>query len=169
MIKVDWDNVPEECKWAAQDENGNIYAYVDEPSPSGMDQDGVQYWQPLGRESAKQLSMANNDTVVEDWRESLVKRPVDKPVGYVKDTTDTILIERGSRYGKFKDLALIDQNLKAALHESPNWWMLDAHHQTALEMIAHKMSRILNGDPNYEDSWVDIAGYAKLGMGRNYD
>jgi hypothetical protein len=29
-------------------------------------------------------------------------------------------------------------------------------------MICHKIARILNGDPNYADSWVDIAGYAQL-------
>lgn len=29
-------------------------------------------------------------------------------------------------------------------------------------MIAHKIARILNGDPDYDDSWVDIAGYATL-------
>lgn len=29
-------------------------------------------------------------------------------------------------------------------------------------MIAHKLGRIINGDPNYSDSWHDIAGYAKL-------
>lgn len=31
-----------------------------------------------------------------------------------------------------------------------------------LEMIAHKIARILNGDPNYADNWHDIAGYATL-------
>jgi len=29
-------------------------------------------------------------------------------------------------------------------------------------MICHKIGRIVNGDPNYYDSWADIAGYAKL-------
>jgi len=29
-------------------------------------------------------------------------------------------------------------------------------------MICHKISRIVNGDPNYKDSWHDIIGYAKL-------
>lgn len=33
-------------------------------------------------------------------------------------------------------------------------------------MIAHKIGRILNGDPNYRDSWDDIAGYAKLAADR---
>jgi len=32
----------------------------------------------------------------------------------------------------------------------------------ALDMIAHKIGRIVNGDPDYEDSWRDIAGYATL-------
>ena len=29
-------------------------------------------------------------------------------------------------------------------------------------MIAVKIARILNGDPNHFDSWIDIAGYATL-------
>lgn len=32
----------------------------------------------------------------------------------------------------------------------------------ALEMIASKIARILNGNTNNEDSWRDIAGYATL-------
>jgi hypothetical protein len=31
-----------------------------------------------------------------------------------------------------------------------------------MDMIMHKIGRIVNGDPDYADSWVDIAGYAKL-------
>ena len=34
--------------------------------------------------------------------------------------------------------------------------------QESLDMICHKIARIVNGDPDYADSWVDIAGYAKL-------
>jgi hypothetical protein len=32
----------------------------------------------------------------------------------------------------------------------------------ALDMIATKISRIVNGNPNHTDSWTDIAGYATL-------
>jgi hypothetical protein len=31
-----------------------------------------------------------------------------------------------------------------------------------LEMIAHKIGRVLAGDPNHADHWDDIAGYARL-------
>ena len=33
----------------------------------------------------------------------------------------------------------------------------------ALELIQVKISRIINGDPNWADHWNDIIGYAKLG------
>ena len=29
-------------------------------------------------------------------------------------------------------------------------------------MIAHKIGRILAGDPSFQDHWADIAGYATL-------
>lgn len=73
-----------------------------------------------------------------------------------------VLQERGTRYGEFKTHAYITQNLKVAMADSPNWDTLANDHRESLEMIAHKIGRILNGDPNYADSWVDIAGYAKL-------
>ena len=75
---------------------------------------------------------------------------------------DKTLEERGSRYGRFVDHARITWNIKRAMAESPNWGKLtDAQHE-ALEMIAHKIGRILNGDPDYADSYRDIAGYATL-------
>lgn len=73
-----------------------------------------------------------------------------------------VLAERGTRYGEFKEHALIAQNLKYEMKQAPGWQRLDADQREALEMIQHKIARILNGDPNYADSWTDIAGYAKL-------
>lgn len=72
------------------------------------------------------------------------------------------LNERGNRYGLFARHADITQNIKRAMADSPNWDTLTPAHREALEMIAHKVGRILNGDPNYKDSWVDIEGYAHL-------
>lgn len=75
---------------------------------------------------------------------------------------DAVLDERGSRYGKFTEHALITQNIKTAMRHSPNWRKLPEDMKEALEMVAHKIGRILNGDPNYDDSWVDIVGYTQL-------
>jgi hypothetical protein len=79
------------------------------------------------------------------------------------DTIESTLKERGNRYGEFEGHAKITQDLKRTMRQTENWKLALSHSQReALEMIAHKIGRILNGDPNYDDSWVDIAGYAKL-------
>jgi len=72
------------------------------------------------------------------------------------------LIERGTRYGAFDMHANITQDLKAVMRDAHKWESLKPDQKEALEMLAHKIGRILNGDPNYDDSWIDIAGYAKL-------
>jgi hypothetical protein len=77
-------------------------------------------------------------------------------------TIENTLAERETRYGKFTDHAEITQNIKAAMVSSKNWKDLSKDKKEALEMIAHKIGRILNGDPEYLDSWHDIVGYAKL-------
>lgn len=77
-------------------------------------------------------------------------------------TTDDILAERGQRYGDFDKHADITQSLKKAMASTPGWQRLAPDQREALEMNAHKIGRILNGDPDYVDSWEDIAGYAKL-------
>jgi len=71
-----------------------------------------------------------------------------------------VLAERGSRYGEFKRHAQITMALKDVIERYGD--SLDDTQTEALHMIAHKIGRILNGDPTYVDSWVDIAGYAKL-------
>lgn len=79
-----------------------------------------------------------------------------------KDSIHEILEERGSRYGPFAGHARITQSLKQGMRYMTNWGSLTDSQQEALEMIVHKIGRILNGDPNYLDSWVDIAGYTQL-------
>lgn len=76
------------------------------------------------------------------------------------------LVERGKRYGKFTGHAKVSQDIQRAILlglQNRDTAVELADDQTeALFMIAHKIGRIVNGDPWYADSWVDIAGYAKL-------
>ena len=75
---------------------------------------------------------------------------------------NTTLAERGKRYGAFSGHAVLTQSLKAVFASAPKYEQTTPIHREALDMIAHKIGRILNGDPNYADSWHDIAGYATL-------
>lgn len=77
-------------------------------------------------------------------------------------TIENTLEQRGTRYGIFAEHARITQNIKRAMQDSPNWQTLRDDQREALEMTAHKIGRILNGDPDYHDSWYDVIGYTKL-------
>lgn len=72
------------------------------------------------------------------------------------------LAQRGSTYGDFREQGRITQNLKRAMQDSPNWSALPDYFREGLDMIQHKVSRILNGDPFYDDNIHDMIGYSKL-------
>lgn len=81
--------------------------------------------------------------------------------------TDVIatLNERGERYGRFEDHAVIAQQLQDVIrgaHGGAGWDGLAPDQKQALTVITDKVARMLNGDPTYRDNWHDIVGYAKL-------
>lgn len=76
----------------------------------------------------------------------------------VEDT----LAERGKIYGSYPDLSTQAQALKNVMRSHIGWSNLEPAHKETLELIATKIARVLNGDPNYADNWRDIAGYATL-------
>lgn len=82
----------------------------------------------------------------------------------LKKETDvnSVLQERGNRYGKFEDNARISQDLKdvCTFHGQE----LHPVFKEALDNICQKIARVVNGDQFYEDNWVDIQGYAKLAL-----
>lgn len=75
---------------------------------------------------------------------------------------NSVLQVRGSRYGTLMSNATISQGLKEILHSSSNWEAMPPDMREALDMIVHKISRIVEGDFNYDDSWIDISGYSTL-------
>lgn len=72
------------------------------------------------------------------------------------------LEQRGSRYGKFKDVAATTYALQEILRDAKNHEHMTDDQVIALDMICNKMARIVNGDPSYVDNWHDISGYATL-------
>ena len=93
----------------------------------------------------------------------------------MSQTIQETLIERGSRYGSFKDHAELSVALEDTFYK--HIWEkrlltdatiedMDNHFppymQESMKLIFHKIARIANGDPFYDDSWRDIAGYAQL-------
>jgi hypothetical protein len=76
--------------------------------------------------------------------------------------TDELLNERGKTHGDYSRHAEITQSLKDYMRSCPNWNSLTPSQKETLDMNAHKVGRILAGNPNFADHWDDIAGYARL-------
>lgn len=80
----------------------------------------------------------------------------------MSDLAET-LSQRGKVYGPFLRQASIACDLKGVMRSYIRWEdQLAPDQREALEMMAIKIARIINGDPNHADSWHDIAGYAQL-------
>jgi hypothetical protein len=77
-------------------------------------------------------------------------------------STDDILAERQKTHGVYAQHACITQRLKTIIRGTEGWYSLSDVQRETLEMTAHKIGRILAGDPNFADHWADIAGYNQL-------
>ena len=78
-----------------------------------------------------------------------------------QQTIESTLSQRQTQYGCYEDVAQVTQQILSALRIG-NYDKLPAPMKESLHMIASKMARIVNGDPEYFDNWHDIGGYAKL-------
>lgn len=80
------------------------------------------------------------------------------------------LSDRDKTHGSYPLVAQTIQDLKVytrmaddrARKNNPDRPNLTPAQAEGLDMIMHKVGRILNGDPNTADHWHDIAGYATL-------
>jgi hypothetical protein len=77
---------------------------------------------------------------------------------------DTILDQRADQYGSFMQSADSAIRIKGIIHNAVarNDMHMFPDQLLALDMIAVKISRIIHGNAAHRDSWLDIAGYAKL-------
>ena len=77
----------------------------------------------------------------------------------MSDVKDT-LAERRNMHGDFQLGSAVAQSIKDALdcHQDK----FSPAQRESLDQIATKMARIVCGDPNIIDHWLDIEGYARL-------
>ena len=68
----------------------------------------------------------------------------------VNDTLE----ERGSRYGNYLQQTQISNDLRTVMVNTKGWENLEVDQEDALTMIAVKLSRILNGTPDYSDNMI---------------
>ena len=77
-------------------------------------------------------------------------------------STEKLRKARGSTHGDFAEGAVICQGIMDLLMTGISWTKMNPVQREAAHMIAHKLQRIVTGDPDIDDHWDDIAGYAHL-------
>jgi len=80
----------------------------------------------------------------------------------VSDEARRILEERERTHGQFSDVASLSQSIKDVLRRPVGWDAMPDHAREALDMMASKIARIVSGDHQFKDHWIDIVGYATL-------
>jgi transposase-like protein len=90
-------------------------------------------------------------------------KPTPKPEPEVSGV-GKVLDARAEQYGSFMQSSDTTIRIKGIMHNAVarNAVHLYPDQLQALDMIATKLSRIVHGNPNHLDSWIDIAGYATL-------
>lgn len=113
-----------------------------------------------------------NDATPEEWNKAhtehlgeLLRKKLEQTDGVVR----TILNDREKNYGDYSDVSDTSQRIKYVLRQNPGWEDLYPFQRESLDMIANKIARIINGNNEYADSWVDICGYAQLVVDRLKD
>ena len=122
---------------------------------------------PIYKPTIKENTMTDTntpDSIIPPVPGDFVVTPT--PVTLQTGGTDinSLLAEREKQYGSFTGYSYIANNLKNALRQGTmnGWDELSADKKEALDMIACKIARILNGNPDNLNSWEDICGYSQL-------
>ena len=74
----------------------------------------------------------------------------------------SVLKERQKTHGDYANLAFVAQSLKNVLHDAPNYNALSPIQRESVDLICTKLARIVCGNPNEPDHYIDISGYADL-------
>jgi len=72
---------------------------------------------------------------------------------------------RDHQHGGMEAVGKLSQQMKGCMRYGGSWSRLTSGEREALDMICHKIARILSGaNPHDSEHWTDIAGYAHAAM-----
>ncbi len=77
-----------------------------------------------------------------------------------------VLEQRAGTHGDFVEVSWFAQSLKKEMRAYEGYDDLTSWQCEALDMIASKIARILAGNADEPDHWLDIEGYARLARER---
>lgn len=108
------------------------------------------------------------ETSLAEGVKQMTKTTWPQPKAVPVDAVKALLGERGKTHGDYTRHAAVTQDLKRCIH----FWLnkrgedgqpdLSDEAKETLDMIAHKIGRVIAGQWDHPDHWRDISGYASL-------
>ena len=132
-------------------EGGTVFLY----GTFSHDDDLIASWE----ETAEELCAADVSNAF-NAQATTMRTPIN-PSGVSSDIGDLIKT-RSETHGSFDTNSHVSQAIKSTLREWDGWERLSVRQREALDHICGKLGRIMAGDPDHADHWIDIAGYAQL-------
>ena len=135
-----------------------------EPKRYIMSRSQMELAQKMGFSVPDYAQALADEGLLEELPTENSQKLVQMGIEMYEDGVDVTLDARAVDYGKFIEGAEVMQMLKRVVQNAlSNRDKVLAHDQAeSLDMIIHKIGRIINGNPDVVDHWLDIAGYAKL-------
>lgn len=96
------------------------------------------------------------DNIILPFVRSLPQRPWQDTNG----AKPNLLDQRGQTHGDYRAMSTRIQQIKAIMRMGSKWVDMPEPQKEALELIATKIGRIIEGDPEFKDHWDDLSGYA---------
>lgn len=79
----------------------------------------------------------------------------------LENEVQLVVSARDSSYGGFSGISKTCQSFKDLARNCPSWSSLAPCEKEGIDMIFHKITRILYAPNKIRDSWVDIGGYVR--------
>lgn len=87
---------------------------------------------------------------------------------FMAQNPEELTNERAKTHGSFADHARCTRRLKDVINDehihrvTRGQSVLSSQQAEAIDMILHKIGRVMAGDASFQDHWDDIAGYAHI-------
>lgn len=156
-------------EWRLCTNPGDIFVL---PDYAFLSEDGKHAWTAAGRYYAMEDAQSHYDLTGRVKPHDIIKIG-GMAMGTISnnapqlDALGATLAARAATHGEYLDHARVTQELKAVIRSGPSYENCTDHERETLDMIAHKIGRIVSGNPHFTDHWHDIAGYARLSEDRN--
>lgn len=97
---------------------------------------------------------------LDDFSEKILRPLIQTPLGTKRGVGSPLLDRRGATHGDYRAMSTRIQQIKTIMRMGSKWTDMSEPQKEALELIATKIGRIIEGDPKFKDHWDDLGGYA---------